>query len=291
MQEDLVIKMEKFGFTVNQAKVYLNIVQSGKTRVGRISKTTQLHRQDIYKLLPKLEKMGLITKTIDKPFMIEAIPIEKALESLITKEREKANERISHLENNLKEMVNAIQKQPETKEEARFTLLTTDEAIKNRGRLTFKKIKKEFMLVTSMENISASAQHHFRDFLQTIADNNAKSRLIVVTSDDKEAVKQTIEKIAPSKGQFTAKFINKSVCKNYQVIDNKEVWIATQQKTEIGYPCILWTNDQNIVDAYKENFKKTWNHPRAITVYQSSIMKEFVPQINGETLMPNSLSS
>lgn len=142
-----------------------------------------------------------------------------------------------------------------------------------------------------MEQITMPALHYFRNFIQTIADNNAKTRLIVVASDDKDVVKQTIEKIAHSKGQFTAKFINKSVSKNYQVIDNKEVWIATQQKTEIGYPCILWTNDQNIVDAYKENFKKTWNHPRAITVYQSSIMKEFVPQINGETLMPNSLSS
>ena len=91
MQEDLVVKLESFGFTVNQAKVYLSIVQSGKTRVGKISKSTQLHRQDIYKLLPKLEKMGLITKTIDKPFMIEAVPIEKALETLITKEREKSN--------------------------------------------------------------------------------------------------------------------------------------------------------------------------------------------------------
>lgn len=34
MQEDLVVKLASFGFTVNQAKVYLSIVQSGKTRVG-----------------------------------------------------------------------------------------------------------------------------------------------------------------------------------------------------------------------------------------------------------------
>jgi DNA-binding MarR family transcriptional regulator len=65
-QEDLVIKLESFGFTVNQAKVYLCIVQCGKTRVGKIAKTTQLHRQDIYKLLPKLEN-GLITKPLTNP--------------------------------------------------------------------------------------------------------------------------------------------------------------------------------------------------------------------------------
>lgn len=264
MQEDLVVKLESFGFTVNQAKVYLSIVQSGKTRVGRISKGTQLHRQDIYKLLPKLEKMGLITKTIDRPFMIEAIPIDKALDTLISKERKKANEKISHLENNLKDVVNSLQEQPRTKEETRFTLLTTDETIKNRGHNSFKKLKKECLLVINIEHIKSPSMNYFRDFFQTIADNKAKTRLIIVTNDDEDTVKQTVEKIAPITGQFTAKSINKTTCKNYQIIDNKEIWIATQQKTETGYPCMLWTNDQNIIDVYKENFKKAWN--RASTV-------------------------
>lgn len=269
MQEDLVLKLESFGFTVNQAKVYLSIVQSGKTRVGSISKGTQLHRQDIYKLLPKLEKMGLITKTIDKPFMIEAIPVDKALDTLISKERKKANERISHLENNLKDVINSIQEQPQVKEETRFTLLTTDEAIKNRGRLTFKKLKKEFLLVTNIEDIQTSL--HYRNFIQTIVDSKAKTRLIVVTKENDETSKQAVEMFAPLKGQIEARLINKTASKNYQIIDNKEVWIATQQKTETGFPCMLWTNDQNIIDVYKENFKKAWSHARlsaalAITV-------------------------
>ena len=87
--------------------------------------------------------MGLITKTIDKPFMIEAIPIEKSLETLILKERKKSEDRIFHLENNLKEMIDSIQRQPEIKEETQFSLLSTDEAIKNRRTLMLKKIKKE----------------------------------------------------------------------------------------------------------------------------------------------------
>ena len=262
MQEDLVVKLENFGFTVNQAKVYLSIVQSGATRVGRISKNTQLHRQDIYKLLPKLEKMGLITKTIDKPFMIEAIPVEKALDSLVSRERKKAYERISHLENNLKDVVNELQEQPRIKEETRFSLLTTDEAIKNRGRLTFKKIKKECLLVANIKDINSPSMHYFRDFLQTIANKKAKTRLIVVTCDDNDTVNQTLEKLAPINGQFAVKSINKTICKNYQIIDNKEVWIVTQQKTETGNPCILCTNDQNIIDVYKENFRKAWSHAK-----------------------------
>ncbi|MGE5533123.1 MAG: TrmB family transcriptional regulator [Bacillota bacterium] len=263
MQEDMVIKLESFGFTVNQAKVYLCIVQSGKTRVGKIAKTTQLHRQDIYKLLPKLEKMGLITRTIDKPFMIEAIPIEKALETLISKERKRSEDRIFHLENNLKEMIDSIQRQPQNKEETQFNLLTTDEAIRNRRTLTIKKLRREAQLISSLENIQTRA-NNFRDFLQSIAQAKAKTRLIVVTKENDETTKGAIEKIAPAIGQFTAKSIDKVTCKNYQIIDNKEIWIATQQKTETDHPCMLCTNDGNIIDVYKENFKKTWNHAKTV---------------------------
>jgi len=266
MQEDLVIKLESFGFTVNQAKVYLYIVQSGKTRVGKIAKTTQLHRQDIYKLLPKLEKMGLITRTIDKPFMIEAVPIEKALETLILKERKKSDDRILHLQNNLKEMIDSIQKQPQIKEETQFSLLATDEAIRNRRALTFMKLEKEAHLVESLENIQTRSTT-FRDFLQTIAQTEAKTRLIVVTKEDDETTREAIGKIAPSTGQFTAKSIDEAACKNYQIIDNKEIWIGTQLKTETGHPCMFCTNDQNIIEVYKENFMNAWNRAKtAITV-------------------------
>jgi sugar-specific transcriptional regulator TrmB len=284
MSDDIVAKLLSFGFTINQAKVYLSIVQSGRTRVGRISRTTQLHRQDIYKLLPKLEKMGLITKTIDKPFMIEAVPIEKALENVIFKEREKANVRINALEKNLKDMVNLIQQQPQLREETRFTLLTTDEAIKNKGKNVFKKPRKLFQVVTTIEHIHKPGLHQFRDFLQSMSNCNAKLRLIIVGSEGTNLARETVEKIAPKTAQIQAKHITKSVCRNFQIIDNKEAWLSTQQKTELGYPCVLWTNDQNIVDVYREHFKNTWDSPQARTIYRSS-PKAIVTRLNSETLM------
>jgi sugar-specific transcriptional regulator TrmB len=113
MQEDIIFKLTNFGFTVNQAKVYLSIVNSGSTHVGKISKETMLHRQDIYKILPKLEKMGLITKTIDKPFRIKAVSVERALDNLISRERKKADDKISYLEISLSELMLSLQEQPE----------------------------------------------------------------------------------------------------------------------------------------------------------------------------------
>jgi sugar-specific transcriptional regulator TrmB len=285
MSDDIVSKLTSFGFTINQAKVYLTIVQLGRTRVGRIAKITQLHRQDIYKLLPKLEKMGLIIRTIDKPFMIEAIPLENALESIIAKEREESKERIALLEHNFKDMIDSIQDQPRLKEEARFTLLTTDEAIRNKEKFIFRKTRKELQVVSTIDNINRPGPNYFRDFLQGIAESKARLRLIVISSNGKELIKQTIEKVAPKTLHLHVKHLHRSVCKNFQIIDNKDVWLATQQKTELGNSCILWTNDSNVVDAYREIFKNIWNDPRAQTIHHSFTPKHFVQHLSNEVLL------
>jgi sugar-specific transcriptional regulator TrmB len=290
MQEDLVVKLTNFGFTVNQAKVYLSIVQSGRTRVERIAKNTQLHRQDIYKLLPKLEKMGLIVKSIEKPFSIEALPIKDGLGTIIFKEKEKAKRKIAYLERNLKEIIDLVQTQPQLKEEARFTLLTTDQAILNKGRISFGQPRKKILIVGTVDYITTLVLHDLRVYLQTIGDGNAKTWLVLVGSQDEKIVKRIVEKIVPAKGQFKAKWISKSVCKNYQVIDNEEVWISTQQSTKKGYPCFLWTNDQNIICTYSEHFKEIWNSSKAVTIYDSDKANEdLTPRTEHEKVIAKTL--
>ena len=284
MHDELVDKLTSFGFTVNQAKVYLSIVQSSGTHVGKISKDTQLHRQDIYKLLPKLEEMGLITKTIDKPFTIEALPVQKALENLISKEKQQTNQRIYTLEKNLDDVVHVVQ-QPEVKDDARFTLLTTVEAMRSRIQQTCKKKRKNFNIVISAENMHSSAGPHYSVFFQQIVDTGARIRLLIVGNQIPEELKQASEEESPKNGYFKVKAIDKSAFKDYQVVDHKEVWIGTQQKTHAGYPNVLWTNDPRIVDAYAENFDENWNSPKTILIHNNKVQ----PQQRDLALSPLSI--
>jgi sugar-specific transcriptional regulator TrmB len=270
MEKDLVRKLSDFGLTVNQAKIYLSIAQSGTTCVSRIAESTHLHRQDIYKILPKLQKRGLIAKTIDTPFVIEAIPMEKSLNNLVSTEREKADERISRLETSLKELANAIREKKveraEEQKETRFILLSTDAEIENTADFSFGNARIGVDIVTSLELITRK-MNHFRNHFQTLAKNNARTRVIIETHADKDLVKRTIEEIRPHMGEFAAKLIHKSSCTPYHVIDHKEVWISRRKVTESGFPSVLWTNSENITEFREENFEKAWNDPRAISIY------------------------
>jgi sugar-specific transcriptional regulator TrmB len=212
--------------------------------------------------------MGLITKTIDKPLMIEAIPVEKALSHLVSTEREKANERISRLEASLKELLNAVREQQkgvDPQEEERFVLLKTDAQITNIADLTFENTKKECDLVTNLE-LMTRMMHHFREHFQKLSRREGRIRVIVENLNNEDLVKRTVEEIRPDRGDFAAKLIYKKTSLPYRIIDNKELFIRRKKTTESGLPCVLWTNDWNIVQFYKENFEEAWNDPRVVSI-------------------------
>src|SRR4030043_2469910 len=87
------------GLTLNQAKVYLAILELEKTTVGQVAKFSKVRREDVYRLLPALEKMGLVERLLGKPTEIRATLISDSLALLVTEEKNKAEERLTGMRN------------------------------------------------------------------------------------------------------------------------------------------------------------------------------------------------
>ena len=47
------------GLSLNQARVYLAILKLEKTTVASVTRFSKVRREDVYRILPSLEKMGL----------------------------------------------------------------------------------------------------------------------------------------------------------------------------------------------------------------------------------------
>ena len=52
------------GLTLNQAKVYLAVIKLEKTTVVQVANFSKVRREDVYRILPSLEKMGLIERLL-----------------------------------------------------------------------------------------------------------------------------------------------------------------------------------------------------------------------------------
>ena len=117
------------GLSLNQARVYLAILKLEKTTVGQVAKFSKVRREDVYRLLPSLEKMGLIERLIGKPTEVRATPISDALSLLVTEEKNKSDERLSSMQTNVQRLSLKDWKQPLPREESIYILIAEKKAI------------------------------------------------------------------------------------------------------------------------------------------------------------------
>lgn len=103
--EDYIKTLTRFGFTENQAKVYLTIVQLGLAPVGSISRISGVRREEVYRILPKLEQMGLVEKILSTPIKLKAIPLEDAFSILVRQRQDEVNRQLSDLASRAKEFL------------------------------------------------------------------------------------------------------------------------------------------------------------------------------------------
>ena len=137
--------LSDFGLTHNQAKVYTAIAKLRLASVSQVSKVSKVRREDIYRIMPKLEKMGLIEKILGKPTKIRATPVEEALPLLIKREQDTANKKVSALMAEKDEFLKRFKryKMKIISEEAHFTLISQRDGIINKGLTMVKKAERD----------------------------------------------------------------------------------------------------------------------------------------------------
>jgi sugar-specific transcriptional regulator TrmB len=59
-QDEEVQTLTCLGLTLCQARVYLALARSGMSTAKTISKVSKVTREDIYRIMPTLQKLGLV---------------------------------------------------------------------------------------------------------------------------------------------------------------------------------------------------------------------------------------
>ncbi|MGB9740994.1 MAG: helix-turn-helix domain-containing protein, partial [Candidatus Bathyarchaeales archaeon] len=59
VSEDLIKKLMLFGLSKNEAKIYLALLQLKQASTSAIAKLSNVPRQETYRVLPRLEKLGI----------------------------------------------------------------------------------------------------------------------------------------------------------------------------------------------------------------------------------------
>jgi len=272
LTEEFIDSLCKLGLTNNQARVYLTIASKTKIKVPEIANLTGIHEQDIYKILPKLEQTGLITKSTTKPLILEALAPEVVLIKLIKKQREN----LDRAEKNTQEFIKALKckkavyNQKEYEEKA--TIFNTySQSCRNNAFLAFSRAKKSFDVIGEKDSTNLFlklALPQLKEHMHIFEKYRVKVRMLsqYITNENcpsdinlKQFSTLDIQIKQVRLGTDAAlPFLN------YFIIDGKEVVAGTTGPFEA-----MVTDCMPIVRLAQEHFEKSWQDNNTELIFSS----------------------
>ena len=265
-----------FGLTGNQARVYLATARLKLATVGQISKASKVRREDVYRILPKLEKMGLAEKLLGKPAKIRATPVEDALSVLIKHEEDTARERVSSLkaktETFLKHFARAARL--EVEEKPHFALLSKRENMIARMLTMVKNAEKEIDIVFSRSQIMQFLHAFSEQFKKNIR-KEIKIRVVSELPEHGDSLPRFIEEQVSPGNSLDLRYTDLP-SSHYMIADFKEALIATTTEGNMAdHPC-LWTNSDSLVEVFQGDFEKLWHNSTSWKAIETTAVPEKV---------------
>ncbi len=249
-----------FGLTRNQAKVYIAVVRLGIASVGDVSKVSKVRREDVYRILPKLEKLGLVEKLLGTPTRLRAAPVEEALPLLIKIEEDAFRERVLTLKTKTKTFLKHFAHAPslEVEEKANFVLLSKREGIMNRMLAMVKKAEKEFDVVFSRGQIIQFVRT-FSEQLKRAIKKGTRIRIISEMPEFEDSLPRVIEERISLGNSIELRYTDMPFS-HYMIVDFTEALMATATEGNMADNPCLWTNSDSLKLIYQGNFEKLWHN-------------------------------
>jgi sugar-specific transcriptional regulator TrmB len=252
--EDTVLLLG-LGLSLNQARVYLAILQLQKTTVGPLAKFSKVRREDVYRILPVLEKMGLIERLLGKPSKIRATPVSDALSFLMAEEKKRFDERLSGMRATVKRLSLKDWKKPLPEEESIYILIAEKKAILAKTSGLIRNSTKEVALIADKERIMLILSQLSDECKQAIK-NGAQIRLIFEGNSTDILLKEKVQKLIDG-ASVHVKFHRKPL-NHFITSDDTEALITGSKESGLGESPSLWTNNSNLIGVLRTSFESDW---------------------------------
>ncbi len=271
--------LSSFGLTHNQAKVYMAIAQLGLASVSQASKASKVRREDVYRILPKLQKMGLVEKILGKPTQIRAIPMEEALHVLIEREQEIANKRVAGLKAKKDEILKHYKRfrMRPISEGAHFSLISGREGILGKEMAMINKAESAISIITSRDKFRQFL-NNYDEALEKATNKGIEVRMILNATEHAAEIVSSLKKYENNLAPIYLKYTDHPM-NHYMIVDFKKALVATSVGPTMGENPYLWTDDGSLVGLLQKNFEGLWHSSVDLETIETEAVSEKMKRI------------
>ncbi len=244
----------KLGLSPNQAKIYKSLVGFDNLSVKEIEKNSGVHREEIYRKIKELEKLGFVERVLTKPLQFRAAPLESVLKTLLHR---KAVE-IKHLQLETKEMIqNNLKKKTKTlhKDNNEIRLIPENRPLLKRLKEQISESTKNLNTICSWNKGISWMLTHQQPFLN--ATKRGVTIRFILENNGNYSIPKDVEKLKDCSG-FELKIVPFHPIAVLALFDEKNVMIDTSTSTSFVKSPTIWSNNPCLIGLTKSYFDKMW---------------------------------
>jgi sugar-specific transcriptional regulator TrmB len=259
LQNEYVHTLMDLGLTLVQAKVYVTLCKLESATIKTISRTANLARQDIYRIMPTLQEMGLVEKIIAEPTRYRAIPIKSGVATLLqckTREHEELKKKTTELLESLANLQEINVKTAPQEEEPQFIVTSAMSLLFRRFIAATQASQKSIDSVGTLESFEPIASQSFEDF-QKAMERGVRIRLITEKPQKNKPLPPCV-KVLQKNPLYELRFISAPAPVTMSILDKREMSICIATPTYKAVPN-LWSNNPAILALATNYFEEIWN--------------------------------
>jgi sugar-specific transcriptional regulator TrmB len=254
-----ITTLVKLGLTVNQAKTYLANLKTGPCSAKELSRTAGIAIQDIYRVIPLLQKLGLEQRIITKPTTFKANPLKQTIPILLQQkdiEHNKLHKASLELEN---EQTYSSQIKLKENEESKFLIISGKESIFAKSNQVIKNASKNICISTLWES-SRMGLFRFRKLIKKELKKQVKFRFIINIPMKEKDDYLKIAKEFSENPLFEIRFMKRYSGKKhlvFSIFDNTDV-LFSMKEAPLGESPLLWSNNKQFIELVQNAFEFMW---------------------------------
>jgi HTH-type transcriptional regulator, sugar sensing transcriptional regulator len=244
----------KFGLTANQAKVYIFLGKYGSKSAPEVFRTLGLPRTETYFILNTLQNQGIVTAELTSPQKFSAIPVGKAILTLVNTQKEKLHD-LASLEGELTQLWDDIPafavETSETKTE-KIQMVSGSAPINSKIKEMIKNAREKILIFGTEKDLS---RFYHADILEELYDKIIDKKIIISPS-------QTLPRILEEFDRKTIKIMPQSQEDNqcFIVKDNDEILFFLRNSAHPSHTVFaLWAESKALISTLQNLFEYSWN--------------------------------
>ena len=254
-------ELSKFGLTPNQSKVFLFLEKYGSSTATQVSKTLKLPRTETYHLLTNLQNKGIATASFQHPIKFSALPLDKAIGTLINAEKERVKN-LEEQEKNLVELWGSIPNfriNNDEVKDGKFQMLQGMNQMTGKISQMLTDAKKSIQILASEKDFM---KFYHAGYLELIGNSKAEVQLVSASSDKTSHIFE--DKLIRKVKRMPLK-IKEDLC--FIIKDDDAAMLFMKNVSDAHQDIVaMWTDSYSMIYTLKLLFAYIWSNSKYLKI-------------------------